>query len=145
MAHVRLEDREVLLKLLEKREKVDEDAEEGGRLDGGDLGSEDAFSGGDLGCLNDSAFWSLLHDPDILSFSSFDRKSDELMFRVWVCKWKKSNEPEMEKKRWQRREEKNRERKKEKNKKILGFENNKKNYIYLFKYKNEKTSMIRLI
>lgn len=83
MAHVRLEDREVLLKLLERRERVDEDAEEGGRLVGGDLESEDAFSGGDLGCLNDNAFWSLLH-PDILPFNSFDRKSDELMFRVWV-------------------------------------------------------------
>lgn len=62
----------MLLKLLEKRERVDEDAEEGGRLDGGDLESEDAFSGGDLGCLNDNAFWSLLH-PDILSTLSTER------------------------------------------------------------------------
>lgn len=82
MAHVRLEDREVLLKLLEKRERVDEDAEEGGRLDGGDLESEDAFSGGDLGCLNDNAF--LEFAPPRHPFNSFDRKSDELMFRVWV-------------------------------------------------------------
>lgn len=55
---------------------MDEDAAEDGRVDGGDLASEDAFSGGDLGCLNESAFWSLLHEPDILSFSSFNRKRE---------------------------------------------------------------------
>lgn len=67
MAHVRLEDRVVLLKLLEKREKVDEDEEEGGGRDDDDLESDDAFSGGggDLDCRNDSVFWSLLHAPDI--------------------------------------------------------------------------------
>lgn len=68
MAHVLLEDRVVLLKLLEKREKVEEDEAEDGRRDGGDLESEDAFSGGDLGCRNDSVFCSLLHAPDILVF-----------------------------------------------------------------------------
>lgn len=60
MAHVLLEDREVVLKLLEKREKVDEDGEEGGRRDDDDdLESEDEFSAvgrGDLGCRNDSVF-----------------------------------------------------------------------------------------
>lgn len=107
----------MLLKLLEKREKVDEDAAEGGRLDGGDLGSEDAFSGEDLGCLNDSAFWSLLHEPDILSFSSFDRKRERerrrIDVRVWVFKWKKNNERELEKKRGKRRGKKRRKKKQE--------------------------------
>lgn len=71
MAHVFLEDRDVLLKLLEKREKVEEDGAEGGRSGGVDLESEDAFSGEDLGgCLNDSVFCSLLHAPDILLSSS---------------------------------------------------------------------------
>lgn len=50
----------MVLKLLEKREKVDEDGEEGGRRDDDDdLESEDEFSAvgrGDLGCRNDSVF-----------------------------------------------------------------------------------------
>lgn len=91
---------------------MDEDAAEDGRVDGGDLASEDAFSGGDLGCLNESAFWSLLHEPDILSFSSFNRKRErerveregELMLGFGFCKMEeKVTNVNLEKKRWKRR------------------------------------------